>query len=102
MLELRPTCEHCNLALPPDSLQARICSFECTFCATCVDGVLGNVCPNCGGGFVPRPIRPAHDWKGGNWLGAYPAGTRVRHRPVDAAAHETFSAPLRELPPERR
>ena len=56
MLELRPTCEHCNKALPPNSLEARICSYECTFCATCVESVLGNVCPNCGGGFVPRPI----------------------------------------------
>ena len=52
MLELRPTCEHCNKALPPDSLEARICSYECTFCVTCVEQVLGNVCPNCGGGFV--------------------------------------------------
>ena len=59
MLELRPTCENCNKALPPDSLEARICSYECTFCATCVDEVLDNVCPNCGGGFAPRPIRPA-------------------------------------------
>jgi uncharacterized protein len=56
MLELRPTCEHCNKSLPPDSLEARICTYECTFCVTCVDRVLGNVCPNCGGGFVPRPF----------------------------------------------
>ncbi len=56
MLELRPTCEHCNNALPPHSLDARICSYECTFCAACVEHVLNNVCPNCGGGFVPRPI----------------------------------------------
>jgi hypothetical protein len=54
-LALRPTCKHCNRPLPPDSLEARICSFECTFCATCVEKVLGNVCPNCGGGFAPRP-----------------------------------------------
>ena len=46
VLELRPTCEHCNKLLPPDSPEARICSYECTFCATCVEGVLGNVCPN--------------------------------------------------------
>ena len=46
MLELRPTCEHCNKALPPDSVEARICSFECTFCADCVSDVLGDVCPN--------------------------------------------------------
>ena len=73
MLELRPTCEHCDKPLPPASTDARICSYECTFCATCVDEVLGNVCPNCGGGFVARPIRPARNWKGDNYLGKDPA-----------------------------
>ena len=102
MLELRPTCEHCNKALPPDSIDARICTFECTFCATCVDGLLQNVCPNCGGGFVPRPIRPATNWKGGNHLGGYPARTEVKHRPVDSAAHAALVAALAGLPPERR
>lgn len=102
MLELRPTCEHCNRALPPDSLDARICSFECTFCAACVDGLLDNVCPNCGGGFAPRPIRPAENWKGENYLGKHPASTQVKHRPVDAAAHATLSAAAGKVPPERR
>jgi hypothetical protein len=102
MLELRPTCENCNRPLPPDSLEARICTFECTFCATCVDEVLGNVCPNCGGGFVPRPIRPSRNWRGGNFLGEYPASTTIRHRPVDASAHAQFAARIREIPPEVR
>ena len=102
MLELRPCCEHCSALLPPASTDARICSFECTFCSRCVNDVLGNVCPNCGGGFVPRPVRPSVNWKGDNFLGKYPAGTTVRHRPVDAAAHAAFSVPLRKLPPERR
>jgi uncharacterized protein len=102
LLELRPTCEHCNKALAPSSLEARICSYECTFCATCVDDVLGNVCPNCRGGFVPRPIRPAKNWKGGNSLGKDPASTRVRHRPVDRIAHAKFSANLITIPPEIR
>jgi hypothetical protein len=62
MLELRPTCEHCNTPLLPDALEARICSYECTFCAACVESVLNNVCPNCGGGFAPRPVRPAINW----------------------------------------
>lgn len=102
MLELRPTCEHCNKALPPASPEARICSFECTFCANCVDGVLGNVCPNCGGGFMPRPIRPATNWKGWNFLGRYPASVQVKHRPVDAAAHAAFAATVGKLAPARR
>lgn len=102
MLELRPTCEHCNKSLPPTSEEARICSFECTFCATCVEAVLHDVCPNCGGAFVARPIRPAHDRKGGNFLGKYPASTTVRHRPVEPAAHEAFAASLRDTPPGQR
>jgi hypothetical protein len=76
MLELRPSCEHCNKALPPASLEARICSYECTFCAACVEEVLGNVCPNCAGGFTARPIRPTRNWKGDNHLGKNPAATR--------------------------
>ena len=102
MLELRPTCEHCNKPLPPASLEARICSYECTFCATCVEQVLGNVCPNCGGGFVPRPLRPARNWKGDNHLGHDPASTTVKFRPVDAAAHARLSAAIGALPPEKR
>jgi hypothetical protein len=64
MLELRPDCERCGRDLPPDSGEARICTFECTFCAGCVEGALGGVCPNCGGNFVPRPIRPAAKLEG--------------------------------------
>jgi uncharacterized protein len=101
-LALRPTCEHCNRALPPDSTEARICSFECTFCAHCVETVIGNVCPNCGGGFMPRPVRPVHNWKNGNYLGAVPACTTVKHKPVDAAQHAAFSAAIRPISPERR
>jgi hypothetical protein len=59
MLALRPNCECCDRDLPPDSTDARICTFECTFCAECVDNVLQGVCPNCSGNFAPRPIRPA-------------------------------------------
>ncbi len=102
MLELRPTCEHCNKPLPPDSSEARICSYECTFCATCVETVLHNVCPNCGGGFSPRPIRPAVNWKGDNYLGKDPASTQVKHHPVDAEAHRVLVESLRDIPPERR
>jgi len=102
MLELRPTCENCNKALPPDSLDARICIYECTFCSGCVDNVLHNVCPNCGGGFVPRPIRPARNWKGDNFLGKDPASTAVKYRPVDPVAHGEFAAPIRNIQPAKR
>jgi len=102
MLELRPCCEHCAVALPPASTRARICSFECTFCADCAEGLLGNVCPNCGGGFVPRPVRPAQNWEGENHLGKYPARTEPKLKPVDLEAHARLVAALRGLPPERR
>lgn len=59
MLELRPNCECCNTDLFPDSPEARICSFECTFCSSCAEQVLGGICPNCGGELMPRPRRPA-------------------------------------------
>ncbi|MBO8142932.1 MAG: DUF1272 domain-containing protein [Firmicutes bacterium] len=58
MLELRPNCENCDCDLPPESQDAMICTFECTFCRRCVDGVFRGVCPNCGGNFESRPIRP--------------------------------------------
>lgn len=59
MLELRPNCECCNRDLAPDAPDALICSFECTFCAACATQVLKGICPNCGGGLVARPVRPA-------------------------------------------
>ena len=102
MLELRPTCEHCARLLPPASTDARICSFECTFCADCVETVLQNVCPNCGGGFAPRPIRPSRNWRRDNYLGAEPATTKVTHKPVDPAAHAAFAAAIAPIPPEQR
>ena len=77
MLLLKPNCECCDRDLPPDSAQARICSFECTFCADCADGVLNGACPNCGGSFAPRPIRPAAA------LARFPASTE---RVLGAAA----------------
>jgi uncharacterized protein len=59
MLELRPNCECCDRDLPPDSPDAMICTYECTWCRSCAEGVLGGVCPNCGGNLERRPIRPA-------------------------------------------
>lgn len=102
MLELRPTCEQCNTVLPPESTEARICSFECTYCARCVEEILENVCPRCGGGFAPRPIRPAKNWRAGNYLGEHPAVTIATHRPVDPSEHAGFAAQIRAIPPQER
>jgi len=65
MLELRPNCERCDADLPP-AADARICTYECTFCPDCAENHLQNVCPNCGGGFVPRPIRPVAAYREGS------------------------------------
>ncbi|MCK5387610.1 MAG: DUF1272 domain-containing protein [Gammaproteobacteria bacterium] len=70
MLELRPNCECCDKDLPPDSEEAMICSFECTFCKDCVENKLNGCCPNCGGNLVSRPIRPKES------LAKYPASTK--------------------------
>ena len=75
MLELRPNCENCDCDLPPDSPRARICSFECTFCADCADGVFTGRCPNCGGEMLRRPVRPA------DRLATFPASTVRKLRP---------------------
>ena len=102
MLELRPTCEHCNTPLPPDALEARICTYECTLGATCVNDVLGNVCPNCGGGFVPRPIRPATEWRPGLSVAKRPPSDKRRslsYSREDMAAH---SRRIKDIAPEKR
>jgi len=102
MLELRPNCELCDVDLPPASPDARICTYECTFCASCVQTVLHNVCPNCGGGFVTRPIRPAGEWRPGAGLTHSPAGTERHHTPYSEAELVEFSASLRDVPPHLR
>ena len=102
MLELRPSCEHCNKPLPPESTEAMICSFECTFCQSCVDDMLSNVCPNCGGGFSARPHRPSRNLKGDNYLGAYPASTVVKHRPVNLQSHREFAIRIKDIRTEKR
>lgn len=79
MLQLRPSCECCDTALPPDSTAARICSFECTFCEPCARERLGGKCPNCGGELVPRPRRPAAK------LDQYPASSERVFKPRGCA-----------------
>jgi hypothetical protein len=80
VLQLRPGCECCDRDLPGDSLDAMICSFECTFCRACAEKRLGGRCPNCGGELVRRPIRPA------NRLARYPASAERVFKP-DGCRH---------------
>lgn len=101
-LELRPNCEFCDKDLPPDATDAMICTYECTFCADCVAKELHNVCPNCGGGFTPRPIRPKGEYRSGLSLAHRPASTTRVHLTQTPASIRALSAQLRDTPPEKR
>src|SRR3954447_6592759 len=101
-LEVRPNCERCDIDLPPESSAARICSYECTFCATCVDTVLFDVCPNCGGGFMPRPIRPVHEWRPDLSLAKRPASTVRHHLSYSPEEIASLTQQLRATPPAQR
>jgi hypothetical protein len=101
-LQLRPNCEYCDKDLPPTATNARICSYECTFCADCVETRLFNVCPNCGGGFTPRPIRPAHEWRPGLCtMKQTPSDTRM-HLKFSADEIAVFVAKLKDITPDER
>lgn len=83
MLQMRPNCECCNVDLPSGSAEAWICSFECTFCTTCVESTLHGKCPNCGGSFSRRPSRAVH------LLAKYPASTERVYKPDGCASIES-------------
>ncbi len=104
MLELRPNCEWCDRDLPPDSPDARICSYECTYCRDCVETVLHNVCATCGRGLVPRPIRPRRAYRDQPKLGLenQPASTDRKHSRWSRAQLDEISLQLRSVPPAER
>ena len=102
MLELRPNCECCDKDLPVDSTEAMICTYECTFCNKCVDEILENVCPNCGGGFVPRPIRPKMARRSGVGLEYQPASTERVHTKYSVDELREFSNTTKHTKPENR
>lgn len=102
MLELRPNCELCDRDLAPDSGAARICSYECTFCADCVDGTLANVCPNCGGGFVARPIRPRSEHRQGVSLAQQSASTQRVHTDYSDDELRSFVSGIKDIPAAKR
>ena len=102
MLILKPNCELCDRDLAADSTEAMICSYECTFCQNCVAAVLENVCPNCGGGFSSRPIRPKTDRRPGVSLRHTPSSLdRVQTRYSEADIKKFVSA-IKKIPPEKR
>lgn len=100
-LQIRPNCEYCDKDLPPNSTEAFICTYECTFCMGCVDR-LHNVCPNCGGGFAPRPIRPRNEWRPGLSLATRPASTERVHLSYPLEDIERHSKRIRDIAPEER
>lgn len=100
-LELRPTCEGCDRDLPPAATDAMICSYECTWCTTCVDR-LRNVCPNCGGGFTPRPIRPVGEWRPGLSLAKRPPSTLRITMTRDWSEADALATELAHIAPADR
>lgn len=102
MLAIRPNCEYCNQDLLPDSNEAMICSYECTFCKTCVDNILENVCPNCAGGFTARPIRPKIARRSGTSLENQPASTNRVYTKYSIEELNEFSFKIKGIKPEHR
>jgi hypothetical protein len=100
-LELRPNCEGCDKDLPPDAIDAMICTFECTWCRECA-ARLRNVCPNCGGGFQPRPVRPAREWRTGLSVGKRPPSIKRARMSYSWAEAEEFASLLADIPPHER
>ena len=101
-LALRPNCEYCDCDLPPDDQRARICSYECTFCADCVERHLRNVCPNCGGGFAPRPIRPRTEWRPGLSVAKRPPSDKRVHLSYSLQDIQAHSERIAAIPAAQR
>lgn len=102
MLILKPNCEGCDCDLPPHATEAMICSYECTFCLDCVNHLLSNVCPNCGGGFTRRPVRPQTARREGVSLAFHPASTE---RVLTSKSNEeikTFAEQIKHIAPWER
>ena len=102
MLEMRPNCECCDKDLPPDATDAMICTYECTFCTQCVHELLLNVCPNCGGGLTPRPIRPKTERRQGVSLEHQPASTKRIKTQYSEAELRAFGEEWQHVQPEHR
>ncbi|WP_340201663.1 DUF1272 domain-containing protein [Ascidiimonas sp. W6] len=95
-MELRLNCENCGKALTNGNDMAMICSFDCTFCKDCVDTILFNVCPNCGGGFEKRPTRPKY------LLGKYPPSDKKILNPVILEEFQEKLSKYKSIHPSKR
>lgn len=93
---MRPVCENCGKSLPNGGEEAMICTFECTFCKECVDDVLQNVCPNCGGGFEKRPTRPQA------MLPKYPLKKEPFTKPLDSKKHNDYLDVYKDIKSNKR
>lgn len=102
MLELRPNCELCDKDLPPESTEACICTYECTFCSSCVESLLQNVCPNCGGGFTNRPVRPSSARRDNVSLSNQPASIKRVLTKFSRQEIEEFCNGVKDVAPESR
>lgn len=102
MLEIRPNCESCDKDLSPTASDAMICSYECTFCTKCVADILENVCPNCGGGFTPRPIRPKLDRRKGTSIQHQPASLKRVYTKYSTEELKEFSLSIKSIEPADR
>ena len=96
MLALQPNCEHCGKNLAPNSAEAMICSFECTYCQQCALDLFENVCPSCGGNFVPRPIRPV------DMLQKYPASEKPVYKPKKSEQFKAMTKRYKNIPSTER
>ncbi|MDB4837415.1 DUF1272 domain-containing protein [Marinomonas sp.] len=102
MLIIKPNCEYCDKTLSAQSSEAMICSYECTFCQDCVNTVLYNVCPNCGGGFSARPIRPTVARRENTSLIHQPASSKAVHSPYSFEEISQFVQAIKDIKPQDR
>ncbi len=101
MLEIKPVCENCGKLLPNESMEAMICTFECTFCKDCVQNILQDVCPNCGGGFEKRPNRPT-TCKTKYCVSNYPLSEKPYIKPISQTVFQPLQDYFINISPHQR
>lgn len=102
MLDIKPNCELCNKNLAANSTEAFICTYECTFCRDCVNSILNNVCPNCGGNLCSRPIRPSKEYRAGVSLIQQPSSDKRVNTSYSEQEIQDFVKPIKHISPDKR